>query len=222
MILERVWGWYSGAAGTRLMPGGVKPLTMTGWHEDDLAGRLLNSAAVSEWSLLRLSALADPGYPLGRAEGGVLWPSRFPSEALPSVECGEINTGAFAALHQQRPAPAGGGPSRRAWMLRRYTRLPTQDFADIGNAVAKRWIVLQVTMVADYFGTRRFATLRGLTSTLRVQVSVVSPLLVGWMFDQTGSYQLIFTVYAAAAAMGALWVLLIRRPMWSEVEAAAQ
>ena len=83
-------------------------------------------------------------------------------------------------------------------------------------------IVLQVTMVADYFGTRRFATLRGLASTLRLPVSVVSPLLVGWMFDQTGSYQLIFTVYAAITATGALWVLLIRRPMWSDVEAAAR
>ena len=82
-------------------------------------------------------------------------------------------------------------------------------------------IVLQMTLVADYFGTKRFATLRGLASTLRLPISVVSPLVVGWMFDQTGSYQMIFSLYAAITAMGALWVLLIRRPVWSELEESA-
>ena len=102
----------------------------------------------------------------------------------------------------------------RVWLLPFYYL----TFA-LGHAT---WVVFQQTMVADYFGTMRFATLRGLSSTLQMPFGVVSPFLAGWMFDQTGSYQLIFTVYAAITATGALWVLLIRRPMWAEVEAAAQ
>lgn len=82
------------------------------------------------------------------------------------------------------------------------------------------WVVFQQTMVADYFGVRRFATLRGLAGALQTPVGVVAPFLAGWMFDQQGSYQLIFTIYGAIATTGALWVMLIRRPLWSELERA--
>ena len=100
----------------------------------------------------------------------------------------------------------------RVWLLPFYYL----TFA-LGHAI---WVVLQQTMVADYFGTRRFATLRGLSSTLQMPFGVVSPFLAGWMFDLTGSYQLIFTIYAAVTATGTLWVLLVRRPMWADVAAA--
>ena len=98
--------------------------------------------------------------------------------------------------------------SSRVWMLPFYYL--TYAF---GHAA---WIVVQMTMVADYFGTRRFATLRGLTSTLQMPLGVASPVIAGWMFDQTGSYQVIFTIYGLIAASGAVWVLMIRRQPWSE------
>jgi hypothetical protein len=39
------------------------------------------------------------------------------------------------------------------------------------------------------------------------------------MFDQVGDYRLIFTVYGFAAMTGALFVVLIRRPLWNDEQA---
>lgn len=82
------------------------------------------------------------------------------------------------------------------------------------------WGVLMVTAVADYFGTRRYASLRGLAQIMQTPVGVVAPTIAGLMFDRTGSYHLIFTIYAGVIATGAIWVMLIRRPTWVEFEAA--
>ena len=57
--------------------------------------------------------------------------------------------------------------SSRTWMLPFYYL--TYAF---GHAA---WIVVQMTMVADYFGTRRFATLRGLSSTFQMPLGVALP-----------------------------------------------
>lgn len=43
IMRERAWSWFTEVAMTRLMPGGIVLLVMTRWHEDDLAGRILNS-----------------------------------------------------------------------------------------------------------------------------------------------------------------------------------
>lgn len=40
---ELVWNWFSSVAYTRLMPNGRIVLIMTRWHEDDLAGRLIEN-----------------------------------------------------------------------------------------------------------------------------------------------------------------------------------
>ena len=97
--------------------------------------------------------------------------------------------------------------SGRLWLLPVYYLLFGAGHAS--------WLVLQMTMVADYFGARRFATLRGLSSSLMMPAGIISPLFAGWAFDRTGSYQAVFTVYAVLASSGAIWMLLIRRPMWS-------
>ena len=101
----------------------------------------------------------------------------------------------------------------RLWLLPLYYA----TFA-FGNST---WIVLQMALIADYFGPRRFATLRGLASTLNMPVGIVWPFLAGWVFDQTGSYREIFMVYAALAASGAVLIMLIRRPFWSGAQPPA-
>ncbi|MDA0364264.1 MAG: MFS transporter [Chloroflexi bacterium] len=77
------------------------------------------------------------------------------------------------------------------------------------------WLIMQMAVIADYFGTLRFATLRGLASTLQMPLGVLTPFLAGWSFDRTGSYHLIFTVYAFVAASGAIWMLMVRRAPWT-------
>ena len=82
------------------------------------------------------------------------------------------------------------------------------------------WLVVQMTLIGDYFGTLRFATLRGLASMFQTPVTMIAPVLAGFIFDRTGTYDVIFSVYAGIAACGAIFVLLVRRPMWREYEAA--
>lgn len=42
VIRDKVYNWYTSTFYTRLMPGGGIALIQTRWHDDDLAGRLLN------------------------------------------------------------------------------------------------------------------------------------------------------------------------------------
>src|SRR5690606_6148864 len=62
-IRDKVWDWYISTFRTRLAPGGGILLTMTRWHEDDLAGRLLALAAsdpkADQWTTVTLPAIAE-------------------------------------------------------------------------------------------------------------------------------------------------------------------
>ena len=82
------------------------------------------------------------------------------------------------------------------------------------------WLVVQMTLIGDYFGTLRFATLRGLASMFQTPVTMIAPVLAGFVFDRTGTYDVIFSIYAGIAACGAIFVLLVRRPMWNEILAS--
>lgn len=59
---RRVWNWFTNVLYTRLMPGGAVILIMTRWHEDDLAGRLLEaeSAGGDQWEVVNLPAPCCP------------------------------------------------------------------------------------------------------------------------------------------------------------------
>lgn len=73
-IIERdsTWSWYLADLSTRIKPDGRVMLIMTRWHEDDLAGRLLETDPQS-WVVLKLPAQALAGDPLGRPVGTYLW-----------------------------------------------------------------------------------------------------------------------------------------------------
>ena len=107
---ESVWSWYTSTAYTRLMPGGCVILTMTRWHEDDLAGRLISEMANGgdQWEILDLPALAlNLDDALGRQKGEAVWPERYDAQALDGIRLA-IGERDFGALYQQRPRPADG------------------------------------------------------------------------------------------------------------------
>jgi len=56
--------WYSSGLRTRLMPGGKIVLVMTRWHENDLAGYLLNQESsapmTDKWEVVQIPALNTP------------------------------------------------------------------------------------------------------------------------------------------------------------------
>jgi len=111
---ERVWNWYRDDIYTRREPDVAIILIMTRWHEDDLAGRILESEDADSWHVVMLPALAEDNDPLGRPIGAALWPSRFdvPELKRTASVLGEYS---FTALYQQRPTALEGGLFKRNW-----------------------------------------------------------------------------------------------------------
>lgn len=128
---ESTWSWYTEVARTRLMPRGSIVVCQTRWHEDDLAGRILNSAGAAGWTVVDLPALArDDGDPLGRAAGEPLWPEWFDAAALEEIRVDLTNaqgSRAWQALYQQRPTADEGGQFKRAWFSQRWEKMPWPD-----------------------------------------------------------------------------------------------
>ena len=118
---QKTWDWYISTAYTRLEPGGSVILIQTRWHEDDLAGRILNHAKETgeEWTIVNLPALAEPGDALGREPGDPLWPERYDRAELDAIHK-TVGSYFFSALYQQRPVPPEGGLFKKSW-FRYYT-----------------------------------------------------------------------------------------------------
>ena len=106
---KTVLDWYTSTAYTRLMPGGSIVLTMTRWHELDLAGTLLEDAktGVDKWDVVCLPGLANAADdPLQRKANECLWPTRYDETALAKIRAA-IGERDFGALYQQDPRPSG-------------------------------------------------------------------------------------------------------------------
>jgi predicted phage terminase large subunit-like protein len=101
---NKLWDWFRDDIWTRQEPGAFVIVTLTRWHEDDLAGRILASEDAAEWEVLNLPALAEPNDPLGRPVGAALCPERYDETALLSLKrvLGEYS---FSALFQGNPTP---------------------------------------------------------------------------------------------------------------------
>jgi predicted phage terminase large subunit-like protein len=174
---EKVWNWYRSTFYTRLMPGGAIVLIQTRWHEDDLAGRLLEQDGRIEdggqWTVLDLPAID--------AQGHALWPEWYDVPALERIKA-TIGPREWSALYQQRPQPDEGTFFKREW-LAEWDRLPevryygTSDYAvtdgggdytvhaiwgigpggDIyrvarwrGQTAADEWIERKIDLIAKY------------------------------------------------------------------------
>lgn len=121
---ELVWDWYRSTLFTRLMPGGAIVLIQTRWHEDDLAGRLLEQDR-DQWDVLELPAISK--------NYEALWPEWYPVEALERIR-ETIGPREWSALYQQQPQPDEGTFFKREW-FKTWEKLPecrfylTSDFA---------------------------------------------------------------------------------------------
>jgi predicted phage terminase large subunit-like protein len=102
---DLVWDWYRSTLFTRLMPAGAIVLIQTRWHEDDLAGRLLESEG-DQWEVLELPAI--------NADGKALWPEWYNEQALERIKA-TIGPREWSALYQQKPQPDEGTFFQRSW-----------------------------------------------------------------------------------------------------------
>ena len=127
VIRSKQIDWWQAVARTRLMAGGAVVLMQTRWHEEDLAGWLLEDMrhGGDQWEVLSLPAIAEENDQLGRDVGEALWPSKFP---LADLERTKRALGGYywAALYQQRPVPAGGAVFKRH-DFRYFTEHPESD-----------------------------------------------------------------------------------------------
>jgi predicted phage terminase large subunit-like protein len=114
---QRVWEWYASTAYTRLMPGGAVILIQTRWHEDDLAGRLLETKTGDKWDVLDLPALNEAGE--------ALWPEWYGAKSLERIRTA-IGPREWSALYQQRPSPEDGNYFRVDW-LKPYNKAPARE-----------------------------------------------------------------------------------------------
>lgn len=125
-IRERIWDWYTDVFLTRLHNNSKQLLIMTRWHEDDLAGRLLEREP-SKWTVVRIPAIKEddllPEDP--REIGEALWEEMHSLESMMEVE--ERSPRTFAALYQQRPSIAGGNIIKREW----FGHIKVADFKRI-------------------------------------------------------------------------------------------
>ena len=116
---DTVWNWYRSTAYTRLMPGGSIVLIQTRWHEDDLAGRLLEQDGDAkdggQWEVLNLPAIDTAG--------DALWPDWYPVPVLERIKAA-VGPREWSALYQQQPQPDEGTFFQRDW-FKHWDKLPT-------------------------------------------------------------------------------------------------
>ena len=74
------------------------------------------------------------------------------------------------------------------------------------------WVVMQAATVADYFGAKRFATINGLANLAQMPVGVLMPILVGYVFDRTGTYNIAFSAIAIGPVISATCLALAPKP----------
>ena len=109
---EKAWDWYTDDLYNRLEPGGAIVMTLTRWHEDDVAGRAIASEP-GRWTVLNLAAIAEEPLPSWdwRQPGETLWPERYGAEALERIRSVMVaNEGEYSwrALYQQQPTAREG------------------------------------------------------------------------------------------------------------------
>lgn len=127
-VRNKQWDEWTDSISKRIHPGAIVILIMTRWHEDDLAGRLLNKsyARVLPWVVYNLPIECDEehiekeGNPLNRKLGEPLWPEMYGYE---EIEKRKQYTFTFNAMDQGRPTAKGGNIIKRdSWKYYDYSK----------------------------------------------------------------------------------------------------
>lgn len=126
-VRQKRWNWYVDDFSARLKPTAKRILMNTRWHEDDVAGRVLdqiNKGKLKGRAII-MRAKAEDDDPLGRKPGEYLWddPTGYDYGAFLRARERESSPMMWAALYQQRPAPEDGDYFKVEW-LKPYDTVP--------------------------------------------------------------------------------------------------
>ena len=129
-VRQKRWDWYQDDFSARLKPEAKRILMNTRWHEEDVAGRVLEQIERKEIKGRVISIPADcrRERPLGRQPGEYLWdePGGYNYGAFLRARQRETSPMMWAALYQQRPAPEEGDYFKADW-LKPYDTLPPRE-----------------------------------------------------------------------------------------------
>ena len=72
---------------------------------------------------------------------------------------------------------------------------------------------LQILIFADYYGRDSLGSIRGAIQPVQLGANAMGPLTAALVYDSTGSYLAIFTIFAFLALFSGLCIFLTRRPV---------
>jgi len=114
---DKIWKEWISSLSTRLEKCAIVILIMTRWHEDDLAGRLLNKelAKPLDWLVINLPLEAEENDILGRNVGEPLWEKEY---GYDFIEERKRYPNSFNSLYQGRPTSEEGNIIKReSWQF---------------------------------------------------------------------------------------------------------
>jgi predicted phage terminase large subunit-like protein len=119
-IREKRWDWYLYDFGARLRPGAKRILMNTRWHQEDVAGRVLEQIerGIVKGRIINMPAKAEENDLLGRQPGEYLWdePQGYDYGAFLRQREREVSPMMWSAQYQQRPAPETGEFFKAEWL----------------------------------------------------------------------------------------------------------
>ncbi len=71
---------------------------------------------------------------------------------------------------------------------------------------------LQEPIRADYFGTKAFATIQGVSRTVTTVGTFMGPIVAGYLYDVTHSYTIAFGIFAGVCVLSMLLMFLVTPP----------
>lgn len=180
VVRQSIWEWYLSTAYTRLEadPEGAMIIIMTRWHTDDLVGRLLSPAYVTDlenpeqWTVLNFPAIAEENDILGRQPGEALFPERYPIERLNQIRS-RMTAYWWNALYQQKPIAEGSAVFKRTW----FDEGITDDRPQMVRRVAYWDLAATISSSADYTA----GVLLGMDAQMRLYVLDVERFQLTWL-----------------------------------------
>lgn len=136
-VRSKRWDWYIDDFSARLKPSAKRVIMHTRWHEEDIAGRVLEQVnkGIIKARVLSIPAIAGDNDLLGRKPGDLLWddPKGYNYGAYLRQRKAESTPMMWAALYQQQPAPEEGDYFKTDW-LRPYEKPPAIETLRIYGA----------------------------------------------------------------------------------------
>jgi predicted phage terminase large subunit-like protein len=128
-IRQKRWEWYVSDFSARLKPHARRVIMHTRWHEEDIAGRVLQQVerGIIKAKVLCIPAIAGDDDILDREPGEYLWddPDGYDYGSFLRQRQAEETPMMWSALYQQAPAPEDGDYFKADW-LRAYEDVPAR------------------------------------------------------------------------------------------------